>query len=376
MDRPTELTPQEQEEVVKLFEEFARLEEPQAEEEELPPTPEKKKLSKNALVGICVAGATLLLAVCIVVWILWPDPQPDMQNVTLAANFQTVMAVTTEGKVLPLYTGASESGLAIKDVLEWTDIVSIDVGELHAIGLKSDGTVVCTGFYPTESPTLQLPDSRQISTESWKDIIAVSAGSRHSVGLRKDGTVVAVGDNSYGQCRVDDWTDIIQISAGDHHTVGLKKDGTVVCTNIPSGQPDDGQCNVSTWTDIVFICAGPQTTIAVRDDGTVVSAGANGVGQCNVATWTDIVSVAAGQYHTVGLNKDGTVVCTDIIQNPLSSCFADFGQGKVGTWKDIAAVAVTDQQTIGLKKDGTVVLAGQPPAVIAVIDPPQDIRVP
>ena len=31
---------------------------------------------------------------------------------------------------------------------------------------------------------------------------------KHTVGLRSDGTVVATGWNEYGQCNVSDWTDI------------------------------------------------------------------------------------------------------------------------------------------------------------------------
>ena len=61
----------------------------------------------------------------------------------------------------------------------------------------------------------------------------------HAVGLKTDGTVVAVGRNDDGECDVSEWTDIVGIATGRTHTVGLKKDGTVVAV----GKNDDGQCS-------------------------------------------------------------------------------------------------------------------------------------
>jgi len=375
-----ELSQQEQEEVAKLFEEFASRDWQSQEEPECiqdnaqpedtadaPSESEKKKLSRKQIFAICMLGSILLLAIGIGIPLLLPKKEviPPM---TLSAGNHLVAAVTADGKVLSPSAASSLGSYILttqtEDVKHWKNIVSISVGTAHTLGLKADGTVVSSGILKPDKAVESIIqyadalDQGQMNVGSWSGIAAVSAGYRHSVGLRKDGTVVAVGDNSYGQCKVEEWKDIIQISAGSNHTVGLKSDGTVVSTQIPPGQPDDGQCNVDTWTDIVFICAGPETTIGVRKDGTVVAAGANALGQCNVATWTDIVSVAAGQYHTVGLKKDGTVVCTEIIRNPLSSYIADYGQGNLEHWEDIVAVAVTNQQTFGLKKDGTVIYAG------------------
>ena len=76
--------------------------------------------------------------------------------------------------------------------------------------------------------------------------MAISVGDIHTVGLKSDGTVVAVGHDGFGQCDVKDWQDIVAISAGDYNTFGLKSDGTVVST----GCNTDGECNVSDWTSI------------------------------------------------------------------------------------------------------------------------------
>ena len=86
----------------------------------------------------------------------------------------------------------------------------------------------------------------QCDVDSWNNIVAVAAGEVHTVGLRSDGTVVVAGDNVWGECNVDGWTDIVAVAAGWGHTVGLRSDGTVVAT----GWNDAGQCDVSDWKNI------------------------------------------------------------------------------------------------------------------------------
>ena len=46
----------------------------------------------------------------------------------------------------------------------------------------------------------------------------VAAGNVHTVGLKSDGTVVAVERNDYGQCNVSSWAGIVQVAAGYLHT--------------------------------------------------------------------------------------------------------------------------------------------------------------
>jgi len=114
----------------------------------------------------------------------------------------------------------------------------------HTVGLKTDGTVVASGYNHLG----------QCNTENWRDIIAVTTSdyNSHTVGLKADGTVVGVGYNSYGQCNTESWRDIVAIAAGSDHTVGLKTDGTVVTV----GDNDKGQCNTESWRDIIAIAAG------------------------------------------------------------------------------------------------------------------------
>ena len=45
----------------------------------------------------------------------------------------------------------------------------------------------------------------QCNVESWNDIVAIYAGDMHTVGLKSDGTVIATGKNDVGQCDTGEW---------------------------------------------------------------------------------------------------------------------------------------------------------------------------
>jgi alpha-tubulin suppressor-like RCC1 family protein len=120
----------------------------------------------------------------------------------------------------------------------------VSAGEVHTVGLKSDGTVVVVGWGGAQN------------VNEWKEIIEVAAGvatgmsfdndtvAGYTVGLKSDGTMVTTGDNTYGQCNVGSWTGIAHIVTGHGgYTVGLKSDGTVLAV----GDNLYGQCNVGGW---------------------------------------------------------------------------------------------------------------------------------
>lgn len=321
----------------------------------------------------------------------------DSYDMVLESKYQVAEQLFNSGKksdaamefcAIGSYGDAYQRGMEI-----WYDITehkTIDAGNYHTIGLKSNGTVVAEGAYW----------SGQCKVGSWKDIVALSAGGSHTVGLKTDGTVVAVGWNSNGQCDVENWKDIVAVSAGGTHTVGLKADGTVVAigddgnnrsavgdwkdiTSISAGfiltigLKSDGtvviagdsiaQSRVSEWKDIVAISAGGGHEVGLKSDGTVLANGLGSDGQCDVVGWKDIIAISAGEMHTVGLKSDGTVVAVG--KN-------DDGRCDVSEWKDIVAISAGCHHTLGLKADGTVVAAGSNIFGQCKIDDWKDIRVP
>ncbi len=179
----------------------------------------------------------------------------------------------------------------------WMDIVAIDGGYTHLLGLKKDGTVVAA--YMGDS----FPEDGRCSVSEWKGIASIAAGFRHSVGLRTNGTVVATGDNRFQQCSISHWRNIIAISSNSNFTIGLTREGKVIITS--KDNPDGIYCSAQ---NIVSISAGNGHILLLREDGTVVAEGVNDCGQCNTSEWKDIVAVSAGDKYSIGVRKDGTLV--------------------------------------------------------------------
>jgi hypothetical protein len=260
-----------------------------------------------------------------------PDlPQGQVTPMVTAGNLH-VVGLTTDGTV----TAVGDNSSKQCDVDSWTNVVQIAAGGDHTVGLKADGTVIAVGSN----------SSGQRNVAGWTNVTEVSAGNFHTVGVETDGTAVAAGSNAFGQCDISDWTDIAGVAAGGWHTVGLKADGTVVA----AGYNSYGQCDVSGWGDITRLAAGGFHTIGLKADGTAVATGSDNYGQCDVGNWTGIIQVAAGYRHTVGLKSDGTV---------LALGDNDWGQCNVGNWTDVIQVAAGYKETVGLKADGSVVVAG------------------
>jgi alpha-tubulin suppressor-like RCC1 family protein len=124
----------------------------------------------------------------------------------------------------------------------------------------------------------------QCNVGSWKDIVAIDAGFSHVVGLTSYGTVVATGWNAHGQLNVSEWESIVAIAAGHNHTVGLVSDGTVIAV----GGSGYGECDVESWRDIVAIAAGVNYTLGLKSDGTIVMAGSDFKNMDAVLQWKGI----------------------------------------------------------------------------------------
>ena len=287
----------------------------------------------------------------------------------ISGNWYHTVILKTNGKVAAV--GNNENGQC--NVYGWTDIVAISAGDKHTVGLKSDGTVVATGFQDGHYTTYY----GQCDVSAWRNIVAISTFYEETVGLKSDGTILVVGNNHapdqcYNTIRSRNWSDIVAISAGYNYIVGLKSDGTVVTTELHSmakhwtditavsaghshivglksdgtvvavGDDYDGQCNVEKWTDIIAVDAGSAYTVGLKSDGTVVAVGRNESGQCNVSGWTDIVAISAGTGHTVGLKSDGTVVAVG---------YNRYGQCKVSGWKLFNNIDTIEQERLAVKEE-------------------------
>ena len=121
-----------------------------------------------------------------------------------------------------------------KSTKTYTNIKTIACGLYHSVGLKDDGTIMCS-YDKHESNTHNQCDPIYIS---YTNIKAISCGDFHSVGLKEDGTIVCWGNNKYNQLDLLYLTyrNIKAISCGCEHSVGLKEDGTIVCSHFGVGE--------------------------------------------------------------------------------------------------------------------------------------------
>lgn len=202
----------------------------------------------------------------------------------------------------------------------------------RTLGLKSDGTVVATGYNAYGSCDVQ----------SWTDIISIAIGNDHSVGLKQDGTVISIGDTSHGQCDTGDWSDIVAIGAGRKSTYGVKSDGTVV---VAGYMETNHSSEFDALSNVIQIAGGYEKAHALKGDGTVISINYSMADE--TAGWTDIVQLTVGG-PVVGLKSDGTVVAS-------GNVYSDYPHTEVSDWSDIVQIGGGYYHTLGLKSDGTVV---------------------
>jgi hypothetical protein len=140
----------------------------------------------------------------------------------------------------------------------WTKMASLALGEAFVVGMTTTGYA---GIAGTNSAPMNVS-----KTAGWNYLTEIAAGSYHAVGRRSDGTVVATGLNTSGQCNVGGWFGIVSVAAGSNFTVGLTTGGTVVTAGpAPS---------LTGWTGIEEIWARGGNVFGLKGDGTLLVAGA------------------------------------------------------------------------------------------------------
>ena len=252
----------------------------------------------------------------------------------------------TYGQLGRATTGTSDSTPAW--VSPSDDVVSLSLGEYHAIALTNDGRVVTVGRDnfgqlgdgPVDSSgTSSAPNLRDNILPAGVKAVAVEAGRYYSLALTSEGTVYAWGRNDVGQlglgttaqqdspALISGFNGVIALAAGDDHTLALKADGTVwAWGDNPNGELGTGNLLpsyvpvvVAGLSDVKAIAAGGNHSVALLADGTVRTWGYNNHGQLGngsttnsnvpvqVTGLTGVVGIAAGYEFTLAVLSNGTV---------------------------------------------------------------------
>ena len=107
-----------------------------------------------------------------------------------------------------------------------TDVIALDVSTGYCVGLRSDGSLLCT--------VRPLP---------WTDIVAISAGSTGILALDREGTVHSYWFRDRDAIECSDLSSVAAIAAGGTHCAFLLSDGTVVTR----GENTFGECDTAAW---------------------------------------------------------------------------------------------------------------------------------
>lgn len=283
-----------------------------------------------------------------------------------------------------------------EDIQESLDIDSysnqIDVGTVHTVILKKDGTVWSCGWniFGTLGNGTNEDAHTPVQAKGLNNVDTISAGFFHTVALKTDGTVWAWGLNDYGQLgdetvedrnipvQVKGLNNVMAVAGGWRHTAALKSDGTVwVWGENQHGELGDGTNVISSNTpvqvkglnNVVSISAGDSYTLALKSDGTVWAWGWNGGGQLGDGTLEDrnvpiqvknlnnVVKLSAGLCHSLAIKKDGSIWAWGVNSQ------GQLGDGtlekrnipiEVKNLNNVVNMSAGHIHSLALKEDGTV----------------------
>jgi alpha-tubulin suppressor-like RCC1 family protein len=199
------------------------------------------------------------------------------------------------------------------------DLVAVDAGPGHSLGLRPDGSIVAWGDNSSGACDVPVPNADFIAIATGGTMLSVSLYEdrlRHSLGVKSDGSIVAWGSNTTVPTENFDF---IAVSAGSAHFLGLRSDGSVVAWGVNQ----HGQCDVpEPNTDFVAIAAGPSYSLGLKSDGEIIAWGTDPFGAHNVPGPNgDFIAIACskccvsgpqqtchGWAHSLGLKSDGSIV--------------------------------------------------------------------
>ena len=138
--------------------------------------------------------------------------------VSIGGGSYAVCGVSESGQVLSSHASMRSEDMA--------DVITVDVSTGYCVGLRSDGTLLCT--------VRPLP---------WTDVVAISASGTGILALDQNGQVHSYWFRARDAIECSDLSDVAAIAAGGTHCAFLLKDGTVVTR----GTNAFGECDTAAW---------------------------------------------------------------------------------------------------------------------------------
>jgi hypothetical protein len=248
-----------------------------------------------------------------------------------------VVTVRPPGAVIGL--GRNDEGQSAAPE-EADDLIALQAGYYHSLGLRADGTVVAWGgdF-----------DGQATVPNGLTGVIAIAAGYFHNVAVRGNGTVVAWGANVNGLVTAvpAGLQQVVAVAAGQWHTLALRQDGSIVAWGYSTGYP----IAPSEILRARAVAVGANHSLALRLDGRVEAWGLDYAGLLRVpAEAVGVIAIAAGGHHNLALRADGRVIA-----------WGDNSAGQTDVPADldaVVAIAAGYRHSLALRADGTVAVWG------------------
>ena len=291
------------------------------------PAAAKKKLGKNTIIAIAI-GAVALIAIVIFL-IVNPFGKGSSNKLSIGNENRLTLAekfsiyIDSNGKLIT-------HGTNLPAVSEFTDTVQISSRSTFALGLKNDGTVVCSGA------------GTACDVGTWKDITMIAAGDNHSVGLKNDGTVVCAGSDS--ACNVGGWTDIEAVYAGNELTIGRKSDGTLVSSGTYNAAN-----KITSAQSVSDVAIGDNEIAVVSSSGKVTMYAIGSLSTTDTSSLSGIGTAAVGDNFVAAMTTGGKVsIVTE--DKDLKT--------QVEAWPSMKFIAARNNTLIGITADGQMYGAG------------------
>ncbi|KAL0212679.1 hypothetical protein RCL1_006305 [Eukaryota sp. TZLM3-RCL] len=227
------------------------------------------------------------------------------------------------------------------DVVDLYDVIAISAGYEHSVALRSDGRVLSWGINLNgrlgRTPTTDSPNTRPGLVQNLIDVVTISVGSVHNLAVRSDGSVASWGYGNSGALGNGDTSDhqsiqhcgsfssAVKVSAGYEHSLLLLEGGDLWATgwngNGQLGLGDTTQRNSPVRIDgfkFAAVAAGEDSNIGVLTNGNVVVWDRNNLSQLGDGTTTQknspmVLEQLSGVYamsmwfHALVACKNGTV---------------------------------------------------------------------